>query len=245
MAAKGDGQTQLARKLIRDFIAQDQALGSDLKLDKAQLIYAEDTLRRNFGEAMVKPDQVFSIKGEKIMEAIKQAKNLSAEKLQNIQDNFVPKISEETWRKMTDYGSVVINSEAIEAVKAEAEKKATEAVSGAVQEAMQMAAEAKNVVPEIVRKTDPNFELLRKLELIKKYGKSNQTKNVEAKDAEIDKISLKKQILGLIEESKEGVSYIDILQKIKSPQPEVESVINDLLSGGICYEPSPGVIRKI
>ncbi len=102
------------------------------------------------------------------------------------------------------------------------------------------------VVPEIVIQiNDPNFELLRKLELIKKYGKLNQPKTADATGGGTDKIALKKQILELIEESKEGISYIEIIQKIKASQAEIEYIINDLLSGGLCYEPSPGIIRKI
>ena len=49
----------------------------------------------------------------------------------------------------------------------------------------------------------------------------------------------------LIESSANGISYSEIVQKIKVPQTEIEFVINDFLSGGICYEPSPGVIKKI
>lgn len=103
------------------------------------------------------------------------------------------------------------------------------------------------IVPEIVRKIeDPNFELLRRLELIKKYGPFNSSAKQEGKTENTgEEMDLKKQILTLIDESKEGVSYIQILEKTKAPQAEVEHVINDLLGGGLCYEPSPGVIKKI
>jgi len=100
------------------------------------------------------------------------------------------------------------------------------------------------IVPEIIRKIkDPNLELLRKLELIKRYGPVD-LENKEKGDIEI-KLDIKKQVLKLIDESKDGISYSEILEKLKAPQAEIEYVINDLLSGGICWEPSPGVIKKI
>lgn len=101
------------------------------------------------------------------------------------------------------------------------------------------------LVPEIVRKVeDPNFEMLRKLELIEKYGPLEAGKKEKA-ETKLDKLDLKKQILKLIEEKTDGISYPEILEKIKAPQAEVEDVINDLLSGGLCWEPSPGIIKKI
>lgn len=157
MAAKGDGQTQLARKLIMSFIVQDRALGSELNLDKAQLIYAEDFLQKNFARGIIQPGQTFFIKGEKILEAMEQARNLSEEQLQNIQENFVPKISEETWEKMTDYDSIVMEGETINAIKSEAERKAGEAMNRVLEEAAQMAAEAKNITPEIAKAGDSWF----------------------------------------------------------------------------------------
>ena len=101
------------------------------------------------------------------------------------------------------------------------------------------------IVPEIIRKTkDPNLELLRKLELVKRYGPVNFGNKEKVGATEI-KFDIKKQVLKLIDESKDGISYSEILEKVKAPQAEIEYVINDLLSGGICWEPSPGVIKKI
>ncbi len=103
------------------------------------------------------------------------------------------------------------------------------------------------IVPEIIKKVDdPNFEMLRKLELIKKYGsyKKEKTEN-KMEEIKTDKVDLRKEIIKMIEESKEGISYIEILEKTKAPQAEAENVINDLLGGGLCYESSPGVIKKI
>jgi len=104
------------------------------------------------------------------------------------------------------------------------------------------------VVPEIVRKIDdPNFELLRRLELMKKFGFSQKSEeNKENKiETPAEKKDVRKDVMTLIESSANGISYSEIVQKIKVPQTEIEFVINDFLSGGICYEPSPGVIKKI
>ncbi len=104
------------------------------------------------------------------------------------------------------------------------------------------------IVPEIARKVeDPNFEMLRRLELIKKFGVNRKMDKIEmAQKSDIaEKKDVRKEVMALIESSKDGISYTDILEKIKAPQAEIENIINDFLSGGICYEPSPGIIRKI
>ena len=101
---------------------------------------------------------------------------------------------------------------------------------------------------EIARKVeDPNFEVLRKLELIKKFGSKKETKAEPISESRPTErtVPLRKEIMNLIESGKDGVSYSEIVQKIKAPPAEIEYVINDFLSGGICYEPSPGIIRKI
>jgi RPA family protein len=42
----------------------------------------------------------------------------------------------------------------------------------------------------------------------------------------------------------EGVEFKRLLEESKLPENIFEEVINDLLSNGICYEPTPGVIKK-
>ncbi len=97
------------------------------------------------------------------------------------------------------------------------------------------------LIPEIVYKVeDPNLELLRKVEIIKKLRKFGVTETVQ-KDEQED---VRKKILEVIGSSREGVSY-NKLMEIKAPKGSVEKIVDDLLSGGLCYEPTPGVIRKI
>lgn len=43
----------------------------------------------------------------------------------------------------------------------------------------------------------------------------------------------------------DGVTYGSVIENISAPEKDVESIINDLLAEGICYEPTPGKIKKI
>ncbi len=100
------------------------------------------------------------------------------------------------------------------------------------------------IIPEIVRKIqDPNFELLRVLEIIKqrkRKGKS-ETKVPEPEEKDM----LRKRVLEFIESEKEGVEYSKLLETIKGEENQIESIVNELLAEGICYEPTPGRIKKI
>lgn len=111
------------------------------------------------------------------------------------------------------------------------------------------------LVPEIILKVmDPNWELLRRLEIIKKlkvFRKGGAgAKKIEAEESRKiskpeDNGELRKRILKIIESGPEGMEFSEIIKKAGAPEPQVESVLNDLLSEGICYEPTPGRIRKI
>ncbi|HLD57664.1 MAG TPA: OB-fold nucleic acid binding domain-containing protein [archaeon] len=97
------------------------------------------------------------------------------------------------------------------------------------------------IVPEIVYKVEnPNLELLRKLEIIKKLRELGVTET--APKGEND--DTRKKILEVIGSSKDGVTY-NKLMEIKAGKGVVEKIVDDLLSGGLCYEPTPGTIKKI
>jgi len=101
------------------------------------------------------------------------------------------------------------------------------------------------IVPEIVKKIDdPNYEILRILE-IKKNLQGKDEKEETEKPKEDDKEGLRKEILTVIENAKDGASYDDILKNVTGEDEKIEEVINELLSEGICYEPTPGKVRKI
>ncbi len=100
------------------------------------------------------------------------------------------------------------------------------------------------VIPELVRRvTDPNIELLRRLELLRLAKSKPVTEQQPKGPGEQEK--LRNDMLKVIEEAKDGISYAEILEKLKVPEEKAEPVINELLAEGICYEPSPGKVKKI
>ncbi len=97
------------------------------------------------------------------------------------------------------------------------------------------------ILPELVKKADPRYLLVRKLELDKKAGikKSDSNKPEKALDT-------RDEIIELIRAGSEagGVSTEDLILKIKSAAPEaINSEIMKLLEDGMIYEPRPGKVR--
>ncbi|MDY6788855.1 MAG: OB-fold nucleic acid binding domain-containing protein [Candidatus Nanohaloarchaea archaeon] len=43
----------------------------------------------------------------------------------------------------------------------------------------------------------------------------------------------------------EGVDYSALIEELDFSEEEIESVINDMLSDGTCYEPKPGKVKKL
>jgi RPA family protein len=112
------------------------------------------------------------------------------------------------------------------------------------------------IIPEVVTGLqDPNMELLRRLELIKKAqelkGRPPEAPPEEAgpsgkeEQKKEDDTELRKEILAVIESEPEGVEYRVILEGVKAPENRIESVLNEILAEGICYEPTPGKVKKI
>lgn len=104
------------------------------------------------------------------------------------------------------------------------------------------------IIPEIMRNVDnPNLELLRRLEIMQKIRnlKKQPRDALDEKLPEADKEDLRKKVLDIIGSSKDGIEYGKLIEASGTPEAEVEKVINDLLAEGICYEPTPGKIRKI
>lgn len=69
----------------------------------------------------------------------------------------------------------------------------------------------------------------------------------DMEESEREKEGDKKIVLGIIEDldDGEGAGYSEIIDKSDMSEETVESVINDLLSDGTCYEPKPGKIKKL
>ncbi len=93
------------------------------------------------------------------------------------------------------------------------------------------------ILPELIKKADPKYLLVRKLEIEKTFSKpltSEQKNKVKAlRDEIIDKI---KQA-----EPKEGIDKEEIILNLKNSRPEIiTQEIQKLLEEGIIYEPRPG-----
>jgi RPA family protein len=101
------------------------------------------------------------------------------------------------------------------------------------------------IIPEVIQKiTNPNFEILRRAELLKKAAITEKTEQPEEKVLK-DKEELRVAILKAIESKKDGAMFDDIIKAVDAKEEKIEEIIDELLSEGICYEPSPGKIKKI
>jgi RPA family protein len=96
------------------------------------------------------------------------------------------------------------------------------------------------ILPEIVKKADPRYLLIRKREL---DGKKTEKKE-SATPGQV--LETRDQIIEIIKASTDsgGVSTDDIILRVKSATPEViNSEIIKLLEDGMIYEPRPGKVR--
>jgi RPA family protein len=142
------------------------------------------------------------------------------------------------------------------------------------------------MMPEIIKRAEPNFETLRILEIekilrgqrerikkIKELQKQTSDLNelkaavkqfMRLEDAEgileaqemIENIveekvvssgEIKNKILSFIEklDKGEGADYQEILKRSGLSENDVDFSIQELLESGICYEPTPGKIKKL
>ena len=98
------------------------------------------------------------------------------------------------------------------------------------------------ITPDLVRKQDPKYLLIRKLELEKESPKVlTKEEKKEIKSHRDDVIDLVKA-----SEDNEGIDKDEIILKFKAAKPEVLSQeIQKLLEEGIIYEPKPGRVRYL
>ena len=96
--------------------------------------------------------------------------------------------------------------------------------------------------PEVMKKVDTRYLLVRKLELEKtqKANRPPQTTPEHKKD-------IREEIIDIIKSgTSEGVSTEDIILKIKTASPElINAEIVKLLEDGMVYEPRPGRVRYL
>lgn len=96
------------------------------------------------------------------------------------------------------------------------------------------------ILPEIIRKQDPRYLLIRKLELEKEYAKQSPPEKKEIK-------AFKDQIIEMIKSSEdnEGIDTENIILKLKAQPNIITEEIKKLLEEGIIYEPKPGRLRYL
>jgi RPA family protein len=98
------------------------------------------------------------------------------------------------------------------------------------------------ILPEIIRKTDPRYLLIRKLEIEKSQPKiptTEQKREIKAYRDEIITV-IKKA------EEYEGIDKDEIINRLKNGNPNlISQEIQKLLEEGIIYEPRPGRVRYL
>ncbi|MBM3247269.1 hypothetical protein FJZ17_01865 [Candidatus Pacearchaeota archaeon] len=102
------------------------------------------------------------------------------------------------------------------------------------------------ISPEITKKVDTRYLLVRKLELEK--SQNLQSTNLTQANNPEKKLEVRDQIIQIIKSnlSSEGVSTEDIILKITNANPEViNHEIIRLLEDGVIYEPRPGKVRYL
>ena len=101
------------------------------------------------------------------------------------------------------------------------------------------------ILPEIIRKMDPKYLLIRKLEIDKSFQQFSSS-NIPQKKQEIR--VLRDEVINLIKasEQREGIDKEELILTIKSTEPKIISEeIQRLLDEGIIYEPRPGRVRYL
>jgi|SRR3989344_1746310 len=115
------------------------------------------------------------------------------------------------------------------------------------------------ILPEVVRQLDPNWELVRKLELLKLYGKpriadlsqgfsvhqaTDSAQNIE-EDAVLE--TSRQKVFALIENdnSEFGVKLDNISQELRLTEEEADSIISEMLKEGEIYQVKPGYVKII
>lgn len=99
------------------------------------------------------------------------------------------------------------------------------------------------ISPEIIKKYDPRYLLVRKLELDKTNKDNKSLSNTLEPGRKLD---LRDEIIELIKNSEDssGIGTSDIILKVKTSSPEmINSEIIKLIEDGIIYEPRPGKVR--
>ena len=97
------------------------------------------------------------------------------------------------------------------------------------------------IMPEILKKQNPKYLLVRKLEIEKSFPPQQTTEQKNGVKV------LRDELIDMIKtsESNEGIEKEDMILKIKSKPNLITQEINKLLEEGIIYEPKPGRVRYL
>jgi RPA family protein len=101
------------------------------------------------------------------------------------------------------------------------------------------------ILPEVIKKADPRYLLIRKLELEKRSSPRSASLVSGAINTE-KKLGVREEIIEMIKGGGDssGVGTEDIILKVKSASPEIiNAEIIKLLEDGMIYEPRPGKVR--
>tara|TARA_Y100000310_G_scaffold345251_1_gene463130 strand:- start:5285 stop:5926 length:642 start_codon:yes stop_codon:yes gene_type:complete len=103
--------------------------------------------------------------------------------------------------------------------------------------------------PEVVRKIDMDWALLRRLELIKEYGKPDAVE--EKKDIVVEKVeevepslAVREKVLAFVEEGDE-ISMEALVEKVGLEEAKVKKAVDELLKEGEMFMPRPGFLRCV
>ncbi|MBU2634367.1 MAG: hypothetical protein KJ674_03910 [Nanoarchaeota archaeon] len=98
------------------------------------------------------------------------------------------------------------------------------------------------IAPDFVKKTTLNFELLRKLELLKEYGKPSKIEKKEEIKENIEEIkisnNLRQQVLNALEniDTEEGVEIQKIVTNLNQSEVIINEVLEELIKGGEIFQ---------
>ncbi len=98
------------------------------------------------------------------------------------------------------------------------------------------------ILPEIIKKQDPKYLLVRKLEI-----EQATPKQLSPKEKQEIKV-LRDEVIDLIKDSEtnEGIEKEEMIMKLEHSNPKtISQEIQKLLEEGIIYEPKPGRVRYL
>ena len=97
------------------------------------------------------------------------------------------------------------------------------------------------ILPEIIKKQNPKYLLVRKLEIEELYEK--QPTEEQKEEVKI----LRDEVINLIKnsESEQGIEKEEMILKVKAQPELISQEIQKLLEEGIIYEPKPGRVRYL